>query len=86
MRPARPRCSTYGAFFADEHGHDRTITTFFLLALGDLAGDFGWLAARVASGALDPRISRRGDWTGLVEAAALIAGRRLHGKAVLDVA
>ncbi|PWV45059.1 hypothetical protein [Nocardiopsis sp. L17-MgMaSL7] len=72
---------------ASEGRHDRTIRTFFLF--GDPATDFSadlvWLAAEVAAGRLDPGISRRAPWTGYDEAARELLGRRLHGKAVLDV-
>ncbi|WP_406299708.1 hypothetical protein OG948_31505 [Embleya sp. NBC_00888] len=40
---------------------------------------------RTARGDLDPRISWHGPWTRIAEAAELLAGRRLGGKAVLDV-
>ncbi|WP_020673240.1 zinc-binding dehydrogenase [Amycolatopsis nigrescens] len=76
------------AFVPTEGRHDRSIRTFFLF--GDPATDFSadltWLAAEVAAGRLDPGISRRGPWTGYSEAAEALLGRRLHGKAVLDVA
>ncbi|RKS04824.1 NADPH:quinone reductase-like Zn-dependent oxidoreductase [Nocardiopsis sp. Huas11] len=75
------------ALVATEGRHDRSIRTFFLF--GDPATDFSadltWLAAEVAAGRLDPGISRRGPWTGYDEAAQALLGRRLHGKAVLDV-
>ncbi|MBC9716166.1 zinc-binding dehydrogenase [Streptomyces sp. TRM66268-LWL] len=68
--------------------HERSIRTFFLF--GDPAADFSadltWLAAEVAAGRLDPGISLRGPWTGYGEAVEALLGRRLHGKAVLDVA
>ncbi|WP_024803361.1 hypothetical protein [Nocardia sp. BMG51109] len=69
-------------------GYDRTITRFFLLADGathDLAPDLTWLSEQIATGRPDPQVAWRGEWTGLGEAAEVRLGRRLHGKAVLDV-
>lgn len=68
--------------------HERSIRTFFLFA--DAAADFSaeltWLAAEVAAGRLDPGITWRGPWTRYGEAAQALLGRRLHGKAVLELA
>ncbi|WP_424887180.1 zinc-binding dehydrogenase [Streptomyces sp. XH2] len=75
----------YGALFGDQGRHDRSITTFFLLACTGLAPDLSWLASRVASGDLDPQISWRGDWENAADAMDALLGRRLHGKAVLDI-
>ncbi|MFD8979319.1 zinc-binding dehydrogenase [Streptomyces sp. NPDC059564] len=75
----------YGAFFGDQGRHDRTLTTFFLLACTDLAPDLTRLAALVASGELDPRIAWRGGWHKAAEAVESLLDRRLHGKAVLDL-
>ncbi|MFI5979267.1 zinc-binding dehydrogenase [Streptomyces sp. NPDC051555] len=75
----------YGAFFGDQGRHDRTLTTFFLLACTDLAPDLTRLAGLVASGELDPQIAWRGSWERAGEAVAALLGRRLHGKAVLDL-
>ncbi|WP_236789855.1 zinc-binding dehydrogenase [Amycolatopsis sp. GM8] len=68
--------------------HDRSIRTFFLFAdpTTDFSADLTWLAAEVAAGRLDPGISWRGPWTRYDEAAQALLDRRLHGKAVLDVA
>ncbi|GAA2279991.1 oxidoreductase [Streptomyces ruber] len=67
--------------------HDRSIRTFFLF--GDPATDFSadltWLAGEIAAGRLDPGISWRGPWTRHSEAVQVLLGRRLHGKAVLDL-
>lgn len=68
------------------HGHDRSIVTFYLGAVTELAGDLAWLAARVADGSITPRISWRGSWADAELAIAALLDRRLHGKAVLDVA
>jgi NADPH:quinone reductase-like Zn-dependent oxidoreductase len=68
------------------HGHDRSIVTFYLGAVTELAGDLAWLAGRVADGTVTPRISWRGSWADADQAVAALLERRLHGKAVLDVA
>ncbi|NKY29335.1 zinc-binding dehydrogenase [Nocardia gamkensis] len=75
----------FGTFFGDQGRHDRSITTFFLLACTNLGPDLSWLAERVASGTLDPNIAWRGDWTRVGEAAQTLLSRRLHGKAVLEL-
>ncbi len=67
--------------------HDRSIRTFFLFGDPgtDFSADLTWLAHEVAAGRLDPGISWRGPWTRHAEAVEALLGRRLHGKAVLDV-
>jgi uncharacterized protein DUF6119 len=78
----------YGAMFAGGArggASGRSIVTFYLLADSDFSTELAWLAERVAVGTLVPQISWRGDWHRLGEAAATLLGRRLHGKAVLDV-
>ncbi|MCC3774229.1 zinc-binding dehydrogenase [Streptomyces sp. UNOB3_S3] len=74
-----------GAFFGDQGRHDRSIATFFLLSCTGLGPDLSWLASRVAAGDLDPGISWRGSWEKAAEAAEALLGRRLHGKAVLEI-
>jgi NADPH:quinone reductase-like Zn-dependent oxidoreductase len=64
---------------------DRSIVTFHLLAHPDLAEDLTWLANQVATGELDPQISWRGNWKSAEDAVEALVGRRLHGKAVLEV-
>ncbi|GGX69113.1 zinc-binding dehydrogenase [Streptomyces hiroshimensis] len=76
----------FGALFGDQGRHDRSIVTFFLPACTGLAPDLTWLAHRVAAGELDPQISWRGDWDGAADAIDALLHRRLHGKAVLDIA
>ncbi|WP_063060082.1 zinc-binding dehydrogenase [Nocardia sienata] len=75
------------ALLATQGRHDRSIRTFFLIAdpSTDFSADLTWLAAEVAAGRLDPGISWRGPWTRYDEAAQALLGRRLHGKAVLDI-
>ncbi|MBF6098443.1 zinc-binding dehydrogenase [Nocardia cyriacigeorgica] len=75
----------YGAFYGDQGRHDRSITTFFLLACTNLGPDLSWLAEQVANGTLDPNIAWQGDWTRFDEAAEALLSRRLHGKAVLTL-
>ncbi|GAA4899623.1 zinc-binding dehydrogenase [Streptomonospora salina] len=67
--------------------HDRSIRTFFLFSdpAADFSADLAWLSAEVAAGRLDPGISWRGSWTRCEEAVQALLGRRLHGKAVLDI-
>lgn len=74
----------WGALLGN-HGHDRSIATFYLGALTEHTADLAWLAARVADGSLDPRVSWRGSWADAGTAVAALLDRRLHGKAVLDV-
>jgi len=50
------------------------------------AADLGFLLALVARGALEVPIAWRGDWRRAAEAADALLGRRVNGKAVLDVA
>lgn len=66
-------------------GHDRSIVTFFLLEIARLAPDLTWLAEQVAAGTLDPQISWRGGWGEADKAIDALLGRRLHGKAVLEL-
>ncbi|WP_280460256.1 zinc-binding dehydrogenase [Nocardia carnea] len=75
----------YGAFLGDQGRHDRSITTFFLLQCTGLSRDFGWLARQVSTSALDPNITWRGPWSEADTAIHALLGRRLHGKAVLEL-
>ncbi|WP_374991189.1 zinc-binding dehydrogenase [Streptomyces sp. LHD-70] len=80
-----PEHFPYGALFGDEGRHDRTVAAFHLLGCTNLAPDLSWLAQQVAAGELDPGVSWRGSWQRAEEAADALLGRRLHGKAVLDL-
>ncbi|NIH86895.1 zinc-binding dehydrogenase [Amycolatopsis granulosa] len=77
----------FGTFLATEGRHNRSISTFYLLAepREDFAEDLTWLAGEVADGRLDPGITWRGDWSRHAEATAALLGRRLRGKAVLEI-
>ncbi|GAA0928094.1 zinc-binding dehydrogenase [Pseudonocardia zijingensis] len=74
-----------GGFLGAEGLHDRTIVTFYLLECRDLGPDLAWLASAVSAGRLDPQISWRGSWEDAAEAVGALLGRRLHGKAVLEI-
>jgi NADPH2:quinone reductase len=67
-------------------GHDRSITSFYLMECSGLRRDLEWLADAVASGRLDAQVSWRGSWTDATDAVAALRERRLHGKAVLEIA
>lgn len=84
-RRGRGRDVPVRAFFGDQGRHNRSITTFFLLACTNLGPDLSWLADRVATDTLDPNIAWRGDWTQVGEAAQALLSRRLHDKAVLEL-
>lgn len=75
------------AFLGTEGRHDRSIRTFFLLAdpAAGFSADLTWLAAETAAGRLDPGISWRGPWDRYAEAVRALVGRRLRGKAVLEI-
>jgi NADPH:quinone reductase-like Zn-dependent oxidoreductase len=47
--------------------------------------DLGFLLSLVARGELEVPIAWRGDWRRAAEAADALLGRRVNGKAVLDV-
>ncbi|MFJ9078282.1 zinc-binding dehydrogenase [Streptomyces sp. NPDC102278] len=76
------------ALTGTEGRHDRSIRTFFLFGdpAADFSADLSWLAAEIAASRLDPGISWRGPWTRHDEAVEALLDRRLHGKAVLDLA
>ncbi|WP_017570060.1 zinc-binding dehydrogenase [Nocardiopsis halotolerans] len=81
----QPEHFPLGAFLVDDGRHGRSITTFHLQDGPPPADDLGWLAARIASGDLDPGIAWRGPWAGADEAVAALLERRLRGKAVLEL-
>jgi NADPH:quinone reductase-like Zn-dependent oxidoreductase len=53
---------------------------------GGFATDLAYLVALLAGGQLDPQIGWRGPWERADEAAQLLLGRQVRGKAVLEVA
>jgi NADPH:quinone reductase-like Zn-dependent oxidoreductase len=48
--------------------------------------DLPYLVSLLEAGELDPQIGWRGSWDRVGEAAAALIGRRVRGKAVLEVA
>ena len=50
-----------------------------------LGADLGFLVALLAEGAVDPQVGWRGSWESIADAAHAVLGRRVAGKAVLDV-
>jgi NADPH:quinone reductase-like Zn-dependent oxidoreductase len=56
-------------------------------SVGDRFGeDLAYLVGLLAAGRLDPQVGWRGSWDRASEAAELLLGRRVRGKAVLEVA
>lgn len=53
--------------------------------LGDLGRHLTYLLRWLADGKLDPQIGWRGDWSRVSEAIELLLGRKLPGKAVLEI-
>lgn len=81
-----PESFPVGALLSRQGQDNRSIATFFLPDSTDLGRGISWLAGRVAAGVVDPGISWRGNWRDVYEVVEAVRGRRLHGKAVLDVA
>ncbi|MFD9858170.1 zinc-binding dehydrogenase [Streptomyces alboflavus] len=75
----------HGVLYGDQGRHDRAIVSFFLLGCAGLGRDLAWLAGEVAAGRLDAGEAWRGDWGDAGVAVEALRGRRLHGKAVLEV-
>lgn len=67
--------------------HGRRLENFYLLGepATDFSADLTWLAAEVAAGRLEANVTWRGDWSRHAEATEALLGRRLHGKAVLEI-
>lgn len=80
-----PEQFAYGAFSGAPEGHDRSITSFFLLRCTDVAPDLSLLAELVADGSLDPHITWRAPWDKAPEGITALLDRAVHGKAVLDI-
>jgi NADPH:quinone reductase len=64
-------------------GGDRRLEVFTVGA--DFGGDLTYLLSLVAQGRLEVPIGWRGSWERAGEASAALLGRRISGKAVLDV-
>ncbi|GAA2366158.1 zinc-binding dehydrogenase [Streptomyces cuspidosporus] len=64
-------------------GGDRRLEPFVVRS--PFGPDLAYLAGLVAAGRLDPQIGWRGPWERAPEAVAALLGRRVRGKAVLDV-
>jgi NADPH2:quinone reductase len=64
-------------------GPPKSISSF--LNLGDAAEDLSTLVRLVSDGSLSVEIGWRGPWKQFAEAVNLLGGRRLNGKALLDV-
>ncbi|MEL3948460.1 MULTISPECIES: zinc-binding dehydrogenase [Streptomyces] len=75
----------HGVLYGDQGRHDRAIVSFFLLGCAGLGRDLAWLAGEVAAGRLDAGEVWRGPWGDAGAAVQALRGRRLHGKAVLEV-
>ncbi|KUL36843.1 alcohol dehydrogenase [Streptomyces sp. NRRL F-4489] len=74
-----------GAFHGAPAGHDRSLVSFYLLRCSGVGADLTLLSGLVASGELDAQITWRGSWRKAAEATELLLGRRLHGKAVVEI-
>jgi NADPH:quinone reductase-like Zn-dependent oxidoreductase len=64
-------------------GPPKTLTAF--LNQGEVASDLTTLVRLVAEGALSVDIAWRGTWERIAEAVEAVQGRRVNGKAVLDL-
>jgi NADPH:quinone reductase-like Zn-dependent oxidoreductase len=71
-------------FEAERHrGGGRSIECFVIG--GDVADDLTYLVGLLARGSLDPQVGWRGDWSLADDAVAALLGRRVAGKAILDI-
>jgi NADPH2:quinone reductase len=64
-------------------GPPKSLTSF--LNQGEAAGELATLVQLVAAGRLAVEVGWRGPWERVAEAAQALVGRRVNGKAVLDV-
>lgn len=76
----------FGDLFGNGGRHDRSLATFYLADTEPAATDLTWLAERVARGELHAPIAWRAGWDEVGDAVAALLGRRLHGKAVIELA
>ncbi|PSK95899.1 NADPH:quinone reductase-like Zn-dependent oxidoreductase [Murinocardiopsis flavida] len=81
-----PAVFDLGALRGDGGAHDRSLVSFHLLEERDIGPDLTWLAGEVAAGRIDPHVTWRGDWSRAAEAVEALLGRRVRGKAVLEIA
>ncbi|MDQ6522881.1 zinc-binding dehydrogenase [Nocardioides sp. LHD-245] len=75
-----------GAFHAHGGLHDRRLVTFHLHGGPPPGDDLSLLATEVAEGRLEAEVTWRGPWDDHATPFALLRQRKLHGKAVLEVA
>lgn len=80
-----PEVFPVGTLLSRAGQDNRSIVTFFMPEATDFARRVTWLAGRVAADAVDPGIAWRGSWTDVATAIDLLRGRRLGGKAVLEI-
>jgi NADPH:quinone reductase-like Zn-dependent oxidoreductase len=64
-------------------GPPKSLTSF--LNQGEAGGELATLVQLVAAGRLAVEVGWRGSWERVAEAAEALVGRRVNGKAVLDV-
>lgn len=82
----KPEVFPVGALLSRRGQDNRSIVTFYLSDSADLSRGISWLVGQVASGVIDPGIAWRGSWRDVGDVFEALRGRRLHGKAVLEVA
>jgi NADPH:quinone reductase-like Zn-dependent oxidoreductase len=75
----------FGDLFGNGGRHDRSLATFYLGDTEPTGPDLTWLAERVARGELQAPIAWRAGWEEIGDAVAALLGRRLHGKAVIEL-
>jgi len=67
-------------------GPHRSLISFTTRAEGGHVGhDLAYLAGLVQAGKLDPQVAWRGSWERAAEAVQLLLGRKVNGKAVLEI-
>jgi NADPH:quinone reductase len=70
---------------ARNHNGGASIEAFTVARGGPFGADLAYLAGLAATGALDPQVGWRGPWDEVAEACDALLGRRVAGKAVLEV-
>lgn len=66
-------------------GNPRRRLESFTVDPGTISNDLTYLVSFLSSRVLDPQIGWRGDWNEYSEAFSLLLGRKIRGKAVLDI-